>query len=573
MYSRGEIRWLHLSDFHFREKLAWSQDVVLASLLKDVEERYSGEHSPNLLFLTGDIAFSGKPAEYVLAEEFIRALIKATALSPERLFLIPGNHDIDREREEDAWRGARSFLNSELEVDRFFADAGRRRTLFRRQEAFRDLARRLASDPTYTADSYAHWKTTTVGPLTVSCLLLDSSWLAEGGDTDAGSLVIGERQVIDALAGSKGRGLVFGLAHHPFAWLKEFEQVPIENLLIDGVHIMLRGHVHAADMRAVEALERRLVFFTAGAAFQGRTSDNTYAACKLNVLSGEGELITHRYVHAEKRWQPTTVKKWQLGTEKTIPLADALAVLPTSMDGRNYVACLLAGLVTEVPRQLGEKWVMANHETDIPKSSNPLREHLIAVRHLTHWKAAWDKKEWRDISEKTIKAIAQSLTQLGSGESVLQSQLRYQYQHCDSLVMSLGAPAQIGSFAQNLQGLFAKGEYEAVIALIGRSREASLLNAAESKLMSELEIASLHRVGRQKDATSLVESLMSKYPEDSHVYHVAAECYYAAKDYQEAAKAMHRALDNGAPVSKVSDLALHIAGQAGDASLRKRVLK
>ncbi len=265
---RSKIRWLHLSDFHLRPNIAWSQDVVLHSLLDDIATRYCASRQddrPDLLFLTGDIAFSGKPEEYRLAEEFVRELMTTTGVSAERLFIIPGNHDIDRSVEEDAFRGVQQSLSTETEVDRFFANDGRRRTLFRRQGAFREFVSRIAppSSP-FSDSSFAHWKTTTVGPIQITALLLDSAWLAEGGDLDTGRLLVGERQVIDAYSSMAKPALTFGLSHHPFAWLKDFEQITVENLLLERVDIMLRGHVHSADIRAIEALERRLTFFYGG---------------------------------------------------------------------------------------------------------------------------------------------------------------------------------------------------------------------------------------------------------------------------------------------------------------------
>src|SRR5688572_32132242 len=127
--SKTTLSWLHISDIHVRESQAWSQDVVLSSLLEDIKTRY-GPTGPDLIFITGDIAFSGKPKEYEIAEEFVRKLLAAVRLSADRLAAVPGNHDIDREVSEDAFHGCRLRLKSSIEVDRFFASEDRRRTMF-----------------------------------------------------------------------------------------------------------------------------------------------------------------------------------------------------------------------------------------------------------------------------------------------------------------------------------------------------------------------------------------------------------------------------------------------------------
>ena len=55
----NKISWLHLSDIHIKKENAYDQDVVLSSMLEDIAVA-SDEHLFDVIFLTGDIAFSGK---------------------------------------------------------------------------------------------------------------------------------------------------------------------------------------------------------------------------------------------------------------------------------------------------------------------------------------------------------------------------------------------------------------------------------------------------------------------------------------------------------------------------------
>ena len=65
--SDGEtacLRILHLSDFHFRLGRKWDQDPVLAGLAESVGELKRDGLEPDVVVFTGDVAFSGKKAEY-----------------------------------------------------------------------------------------------------------------------------------------------------------------------------------------------------------------------------------------------------------------------------------------------------------------------------------------------------------------------------------------------------------------------------------------------------------------------------------------------------------------------------
>ncbi|HEU4558693.1 MAG TPA: metallophosphoesterase, partial [Longimicrobium sp.] len=110
------VTWLHVSDFHTRTGDGYDRNVVLKSLVASVKRFRDNGRAPDLVFATGDIAFSGKAAEYALATEFFDALLKSVDLPRERLFVIPGNHDVDR----DPGKWLARTLTSREEADAYF---------------------------------------------------------------------------------------------------------------------------------------------------------------------------------------------------------------------------------------------------------------------------------------------------------------------------------------------------------------------------------------------------------------------------------------------------------------------
>ena len=98
--KRGKkATWLHISDLHLRTDDQYDQSVALSSLLMDLSNLVDKEkYHFDLVFITGDIAFSGKQEEYELAKQFIQNLSSATYVQTDRIFCIPGNHDVDRSR-------------------------------------------------------------------------------------------------------------------------------------------------------------------------------------------------------------------------------------------------------------------------------------------------------------------------------------------------------------------------------------------------------------------------------------------------------------------------------------------
>ena len=65
------------------------------------KSRWSGTSVRQLersIIVTGDIAFGGKAKEYTHAGEWLDRLAKAVGCPPTAVKLVPGNHDIDRDR-------------------------------------------------------------------------------------------------------------------------------------------------------------------------------------------------------------------------------------------------------------------------------------------------------------------------------------------------------------------------------------------------------------------------------------------------------------------------------------------
>jgi len=92
---------LHLSDLHFGtldQANLWSSQLA-EDLRNDLD-------IPQLdaLILSGDIANYSTPDEYNAAQQFLNKLRQQFPLTPEQIILVPGNHDINWEQAENAYR-------------------------------------------------------------------------------------------------------------------------------------------------------------------------------------------------------------------------------------------------------------------------------------------------------------------------------------------------------------------------------------------------------------------------------------------------------------------------------------
>lgn len=197
-----QLRWLHVSDFHIvASGDEFSQGVAMRSLLQDIATRLDERRPMSFVLVTGDMAFSGREQEYERASGFLLELASVSGVSPDRFFFVPGNHDVDRTRHRLAWVGARAEITSQPAADRLLGNAQELSPLLGRQEMFWRFVRSFTGEQqrTQTPDGLAYVVELVIGGLRLSILGLNSPWLS-GGDAEEMKLVIGERQVINALA-------------------------------------------------------------------------------------------------------------------------------------------------------------------------------------------------------------------------------------------------------------------------------------------------------------------------------------------------------------------------------------
>src|SRR4051812_16612761 len=92
------MRILQLSDLHLtrEEQTAHDPDQELQWELEIAVRAAAKTGRIDIVFVTGDVAFSGSREEYGVATGLLRKITAAVNVPPEMVFVIPGNHDIDR---------------------------------------------------------------------------------------------------------------------------------------------------------------------------------------------------------------------------------------------------------------------------------------------------------------------------------------------------------------------------------------------------------------------------------------------------------------------------------------------
>ncbi|NMW19693.1 MAG: SUMF1/EgtB/PvdO family nonheme iron enzyme [Chlorobiaceae bacterium] len=269
------VTWLHVSDFHLSDKGPYNQEVILNALVSSVRRLRGEGHVPDLIFATGDIAQNGKAKEYAYATEFFNALLDAAGLEKERLFIVPGNHDVDRKM----GKGLARTLESNDDADEYFDNETPTPHLTQKLQAFsawyNEYFKGIRTFPTDTTCSQV--EVITIRNTRIAVLPLNSALFCID-DNDNNKLFIGRRcldSAVKQLQSPVEADLKIALLHHPLDWLSPIERANIKATLGAAVDLVLQGHYHETETEGIASANGGYLKLAAGAAYQTRQHPNS----------------------------------------------------------------------------------------------------------------------------------------------------------------------------------------------------------------------------------------------------------------------------------------------------------
>ncbi|EYF03511.1 metallophosphoesterase family protein [Chondromyces apiculatus] len=296
------IRFLHLSDLHLRPQRLkrYDQDRVLRGLLQFLEADRA-RFPLDLVFLTGDLAHGGKADEYALAGEFLRELIDVTGVAPARVFVVPGNHDVDR----DVGRWLLRTLSSDEEAVRFFMEEESRRFHAQKLDAYRKSMQALlgADRPMGLGVGAEAVEVVQLRGARIAVASFNTAWFAQADD-DQGRLWLGEPS-IDGAEGriaDEGASFAIALMHHPFDELHESERWMVERRSERVFDLLLRGHLHQERTRAIASQRGGFVEVAAPAAYQGSQWGNGCFLGEIRPRERSVRLRPYTYASGADPW-------------------------------------------------------------------------------------------------------------------------------------------------------------------------------------------------------------------------------------------------------------------------------
>lgn len=250
--SDNQIRILHLSDIHLGTmEQAQSYFTQLAT---DLTQNLAVKQL-NYLVISGDIANYSTVDEYDAAFHLVNKLVNRYSLTPEKVVIVPGNHDLNWDLSEEAYNFVPKRKLPKNLPEGHYIDAGEAGKLIRDEEEYQQRFK-------YFSDRFYKQVYNQPYPLqydqqailypcpqdTILFLGLNSCWELDHFYKERSSInSIALSNAIEQILGNYDDWLKIAIWHHPVNSAESMKNTAfLEQLAVNGFQIGIHGHIHEA---------------------------------------------------------------------------------------------------------------------------------------------------------------------------------------------------------------------------------------------------------------------------------------------------------------------------------------
>lgn len=268
------LKFIHITDIHLKSANPnRTHKKIIDELITDLIDYVD---SNTLLFFTGDFSdkFSVKFQDF--SQLIFNPIIEKFPILKNRIFFVPGNHDLDRSKID---------ITDNMIKTQILSDVNSREKIYQKYisngnkglEEFEQFAKEFYADfdGEKSLSNYGNSFKITVNNITIGISCLNSSWLCFD-DNDKGALLLLENQLSDSLNFIDDCNLKIALIHHPLEFIHESEQEQVFEDIQKEYDLVFLGHTHKQQATYNRSLFGNC-YFSVGKSLNGlRTKENNF---------------------------------------------------------------------------------------------------------------------------------------------------------------------------------------------------------------------------------------------------------------------------------------------------------
>ena len=310
------IPWVHISDIHYKKKYEPYIKHIMTSLLEAIQNmaglakdsKLTG--SDSLLFVTGDLTFSGSTKEFNKAFDLVlKPICEKAGINIKNVFICPGNHEIIRNKCQG--KIIRTYLSADHNnVTEILSEKNKQYKLlisaFTGYKSFHNkhFPDRPLVDP-------GLFYVVNLGDLPFSIISVNTAWAGYGGKEDRDNLFIGMPQITAALDLVPPNNTLIILGHHPLipadtGWFADSQDSYFSLNAIQGrSSFIFSGHVHRTTAYNLVSSHKHIGVSQAGAFFIDEWHPHrplSFSAGWIDMSSSTFRTYSFFYQPSEDKW-------------------------------------------------------------------------------------------------------------------------------------------------------------------------------------------------------------------------------------------------------------------------------
>ena len=283
------MRWLHLSDIHFGFRGYESKNVRK----KLIEKINTLNLQMDFILITGDCLYQfGKTTwDQKATINYIKDIVKACKCPNKRVYICPGNHDVDRDSEsrnkliQSIRDGERDFWSNYNDLFNYGHD--------RFQLLYKGV----------TSTDYEAYKVFSPRNAAYRIVSIDTCLLSKDNE-DCHRIRIFNEKINDIEKEiKKDERINILIMHHGIECFELTEAKKFEHWVEDnGIDIVCCGHTHRAAVNSYDDLEQDIKQFTAGAVIADNYAIPGFYICESCEENTKIEISLYTYTKDAEKW-------------------------------------------------------------------------------------------------------------------------------------------------------------------------------------------------------------------------------------------------------------------------------
>ena len=283
------MRWLHISDIHFNMK-GYDSKIVQEQLLIKLQEL---NIKMDFILITGDclFKFGGESWDQKSVVKYIKQLANVCQCSYKRVYICPGNHDIDR------YNNFRNNLIDEIREDEKDFSENFQILCGYGHDRFEIIYKGV------TANNYEVYKVFEPRKEIYRIISIDSCLISKDKE-DCQKLKIFNEKIYEIGKKIKNdKKLNILIMHHGIECLDLADARKFEHWIEDNnIDLVFCGHTHRAAVNSYDDLIRDVKQFTAGAIVVDNYAIPSFYICEYSEVKTQVDMLLYTFSLEIEKW-------------------------------------------------------------------------------------------------------------------------------------------------------------------------------------------------------------------------------------------------------------------------------